>query len=694
MPSNLFSIQCRPSRLALAVAIAASSSAATVVADEVSAEKKSLYTGMEVVKVVGQKQDHRFEATGSVNLVELQEIQRVQPLSTEDVLRRIPGINIKSEEETSVVANFGIRGLSASESKSLMLEDGVPVAPGLFIGNDRYYNPRIQRVARVEVLKGSASLRYGPSTIGGVVNYQTKTPDDGVELSARAGSFNMKEVGIEAGNKNAAGDAFAGIVATHATSDGFMDKGYRMNDVMAKAGVEFGNNQKVGVKLSWHENDVNMSYRGLLLGDYQAGADYNPAPDDDYLTDRVAFDLNHEWLLSDSATLKTLLYWSDVTRDYWRYAVNTAASNAAGRWVYTNSLTGNNRSFERAGAESRLTLDHRLAGFNASTEFGLRLMHEKSNDLRITATRAADRTGTIAGHLQDSADSVAGYAQSRLELSDKLAVTPGLRIESYEQERLNLLTNALAKTTNTEVLPGVGLTYELTETAQLYGGVYRAFSPATNAVALTGLTDQQLDGERSVNYEMGVRGVAGNANYEVAVFVMDFSNQVVTGNSNPALSLSNAGATSHRGIEFSFSQPLTAGLRLDTNATWVPESEFETGSNAGKRLSYAPKVLANLGLSYALEKLDLSLNLHHRGEQFGDPTNIVAIPTNAAGGIWGGLIPSYTVIDLLSQYQVTENFSVSGSVKNLADKRYISGLREGIYVGPERSFEIGARYRF
>ena len=80
--------------------------------------------------------------------------------------------------------------------------------------------------------------------------------------------------------------------------------------------------------------------------------------------------------------------------------------------------------------------------------------------------------------------------------------------------------------------------------------------------------------------------------------------------------------------------------------------------------------------------------------QFGDPTNRVDIPTNAASGIWGGLLPAYTVIDLLSQYQVTENFSVSGSVKNLADKRYISGLREGIYVGPERSFEIGARYRF
>lgn len=676
--------------LTLAVAIAVGS--APAVAAEQN-QKKSVMPTMEVIKVSGQQQ-HKFDATGTVNLVDLATIERIQPLSTEDVLRRVPGINIKSEEETSVVANFGIRGLSASESKSLMLEDGVPVSPGLFLGNERYFNPRIQRVAGVEVLKGSASLRYGPSTIGGVVNYKTKTPDDGVELSARAGSFNLKEVGLEAGNKNAAGDAFAGIVANHASSDGFMDKGYSMNDVMAKAGVEFANNQKLGVKLSWHENDVNMSYRGLLLGAYQDGADYNPAPGDDYLTDRVAFDINHEWQLNDSATLQTLVYWSDVTRDYWRYAVDTAASNKAGRWVYTDNLTGNNRAFDRAGAETRLTLDHSLFNLASSSEFGLRLMRETADDQRITTTRAAERTGTIAGHLKDSADSVAGYAQNRLELTDRLAITPGLRIESYQQERLDLKTNKLVKTSNTEVLPGVGTTYELTSSAQLYGGVYRAFSPATNGVALNGLIDQQLDGERSMNYEAGIRGVADQLNYEAAVFYMDFSNQVVTGNSNPLLSRSNGGATSHRGIELSLSQPLNNIWRVESNLTWIPTSEFKTGTTAGKRLPYAPKIVANLGVNADLDKLSLSLNLHHRGEQFGDPTNLVAIPTNAAGGIWGGLIPSYTVADLLAQYQFSSAFSLSASVKNLTDKRYIAGLREGIYVGTERSFEVGARYRF
>lgn len=688
----------------IAATVALMTVATPGLADEATEKKstKTLMPALEVITITDSQKAHQFEQTGTVTLVELAQIQRLQPVSTEDVLRRLPGINIKTEEESAVVANFAIRGLSASESKSLLLEDGVPVAPGLFIGNERYFNPRIQRVAAVEVLKGSASLRYGPSTIGGVVNYQTKTPDNGVELSGRIGSFNSREMTVEAGNKTASGDAFAGIVATYANSDGFMDKGYQMSDLMAKAGVEFADHQKVGVKISRHSNDANISYRGLLLGEYQAGADHNPAPDDYLLIDRTAVDLNHEVQIDNNTTLKTLLYWSDVSRDYWRYAVNNTESNKAGRWVYTNALTGNNRAFERLGLETRLSTEHQLAGLTTSTEVGLRYMTEESDDQRINATRAADRTGTLAAHLQDSADSVAGYLQSRIEFSDKLALTPGLRIESYEQTRLNLTqNNTEASSSNTELLPGVGLTYELTDSAQFYGGLYRAFSPAANSVALNGLTDQQLEGEASVNYEAGIRGSQPGLNYEVAAFLMDFDNQVITGNSNPNLSSSNAGETRHYGMEFSGAYQLAEQWALDANLTWVPYSKFLTEKEPnpktpiiGNRLPYAPKVVANLALNYDLEQLQLSLNLHHRGEQFGNESNVVALPTTAASGIWGGLIPAYTVIDLLAQYEFSSDVALFGGVKNLADKRYITGLREGIYVGPERSFEIGARYRF
>ncbi|MEW5682100.1 MAG: TonB-dependent receptor [Pseudomonadota bacterium] len=687
------------SRLSLALALASVSLGAAAQqqapAAEAAVERKSIMPTLEVIRVVGEAAPVLLEQTGTVVVLDRTQIEQIQPLSNQDVLRRIAGINVNSEEETAVVSNFGLRGLSASESKSLVLEDGVPVAPGLFIGNDRYFNPRIQRVEQVEVLKGSSSLRYGPSTIGGVVNYQTKTPDDGVKLLARAGSFNMRELGVEAGGKSESGDAFAGVVASHATSDGFMNKGYDMTDVMAKAGVVFSDAHKLGIKASRHENDANISYRGMLLADYLAGADYNPAPDDYFLTDRTGIDLNHEWTLSSSSTLKTLLYWSEMTRDYWRYNVDTAASNEAGRWVYTDDLTGNNRSFDRVGIESRLSVDHELFGKVANSEFGVRYMQEEANDTRIRAVRSSDRTGLNDRHIVDSADSVAAYAQSRIELTERFAVTPGLRVESYEQTRVVLTdNNATATTSNTEWLPGVGATYDLTDAAQLYGGVYRAFSPASNGVALDGLTDQQLDGERSTNFEVGLRGKEGALSYEVAAFVMNFSNQVVTGNSDPALSQSNAGKTEHRGMEFMLGYELGGGFSLDSNATWVPTSEFKTGDNAGNRLPYAPKFIANLALTYQLEQLTAAISAHHRGEQYGDPSNREDIPTDAAGGIWGGLMPSYTVLDVTAQYNLADNVSVFGAVKNLTDKRYITGLRQGIYVGPERSFELGVRYQF
>lgn len=649
---------------------------------------------MPSMEVVGSKDDAIARQTGAVVVIDREQIERIQPTSTEDVLRRVPGINTKTEEESAVVSNIGIRGLSASESKSLVLEDGVPVAPGLFIGNDRYFNPRIQRMEGIEVLKGSSSLRYGPSTIGGVINYKTKTPD-GVAVSTRIGSFNTREATLEAGGRSPSGDAFAGIVATQARSDGFMKKDYEMTDIMVKAGTALSDNQSIGVKYSWYDNEANISYRGIFLDDYRAGKTYNPAPDDYYLTDRRAFDINHEWHLNDRATLRTLAYWSEVTRDYWRYGVDTPASNAAGRWVYTDVVTGNNRSFERYGLESRLSLDHDLFGLVNEAEFGLRFMKEESDDRQERATRQQDRSGVLQRHLSDSAESIAGYVQNRFVINDRLAITPGLRVESYEQTRKILSQNNDSEnTSNIEWLPGIGATYQLIPEAQLYGGVYRAFSPASNGVALDGLVDQKLDGERSDNYELGVRGASGAITYDVTAFYMNFDNQVVTGNSDPSLSQSNAGKTLHYGLEGALGIELGGGFSLDTNVTWVPESEFRTGTNKGNRLPYAPKYLANAGLNYTQGPLSTALNVHYRGEQYGDPSNRKDIPSNAAGGIWGGQISSYTVYDLLAQYQVNDHLRLQGAVKNLTDKRYITGLRQGIYVGPERTFEVGMNYRF
>jgi Fe(3+) dicitrate transport protein len=658
------------------------------------------------ISVVGQAEGDTARQPGAVAIVTTEDLELKQPRSTEEALRGVPGVAIKAEEESSIVANIGIRGLSSADYKTLILEDGVPVAPGLFVGNGRYYNPRIQRMESVEVLKGAASLRYGPSTIGGVINYVTKQPKDGVEVSLRAGSWNSREATVELGGSSPSDEAKFGAVITRASSDGFMDKDYDMTDVMLKAGMAVGETQWLSVKYTDYKNDANISYRGIFLDDYENGERYNPAPDDYFLTGRRSLDLNHEWDISATAKLNTLVYGSETFRDYWRYGTDNAASAEAGRWVYTDNLNGNNRTFERFGIDSRLQLQHQLFGVASEAELGVRFMDEEMVDQTIGATRATPRTGAINKDVVDSAESLALYAQNRFILSEQLALTAGLRAEHYEQSRVDRRRTTeqgnQIDSSNTELLPGLGLTYQLNSGLQLFTSVYKAFSPALNGDALNGLQDQQLDAERSVNIEAGLRGQRERLTYELTVFRMDFDNQIIPANSNSEFQRTNGGETLHQGLEGAITLALGGGFTFKTNATYIADAEFagdrlDASGNVttpdGNRITYTPEWVANVSLEYVAGGLRSALSLHHNGEQYTDTANTVAIAENTSG-FFTGQIDSYTTLDLSLVYDVNKQLSVNAAVKNLTDEDYIASLRQGIYVGTERSFDAGIRYRF
>jgi Fe(3+) dicitrate transport protein len=663
-------------------------------------------TRLPAISVVGESQDDIGRQPGAVSIVTSGELALKQPRSTEEALRSVPGVAIKPEEETAVVANIGIRGLSSADYKTLILEDGVPVAPGLFVGNGRYYNPRIQRMDSIEVLKGAASLRYGPSTIGGVINYITLQPRDGFELGLRGGSFGAREASLQAGASTPSGEATFGAFLTHARSDGFMDKGYDMTDVMLKMGLDVGGNQRLSLKYTDYDNEANISYRGLFLQDYQDGERYNPAPDDWFLTGRRSLDLNHEWNISADARLNTLVYGSEMHRDYWRYGTDNAASVTAGRWVYTDSLNGNNRSFERFGVESRLQVTRPLFGVAGEAELGLRYMTEEMHDVTVGATRATPRTGALNKDVIDAAKSLALYAQNRFLLSDQLAITAGLRAERYEQTRLDQRRTEVqgndADSSNTEILPGLGITWQANPDLQMFASVYRAFSPALNGDALNGLEDQQLDAERSTNVELGLRGGGERLSYELAVFRMDFDNQIIPANSNSQFQVTNGGKTFHQGLEAGLGLMLGAGFSVNANATYIADAEFDGArfdandvliTPDGNRIPYTPEWVANLTLEHSIGSLRSALSLHHTGSQFTDVLNTRPIAENTSG-FFTGRVDSYTLLDLSAIYEVNPQLSLSAAVRNLTDEQYIASLRQGIYVGPERSFDMGVRYRF
>lgn len=663
-------------------------------------EQKSMVLPM--IQVIGSQEDAVSKIPGAAVIVDQEQIKQVIPTSTEDILKRVSGVYVKPEEESAVVANIGMRGISSADYKTLILEDGVPVAPGLFVGNGRYYNPRVQRMDSIEVMKGSSALRYGPLNIGGVINYQTKQPKDGALVDVSVGSWDTYKTTVELGGSSPNKDSKVGAILSWAKSDGFMDKGYEMKDAVIKAGTAIGDNQWLGVKFTHYENDANISYRGQFLGEYQNEKESNPAPDDWFLTERNSFDVNHRWNINDDMELQTLFYWSEMNRDYWRYDVDGAASKAAGQWIYKDTLNGNNRAFERIGAETRLVTKHTLFNISSEAEFGLRLMNEKMDDVTIKATRATPRTGTIDKDVKDSAKSVAFYAQNRLDITDQLSVTPGVRIEHYEQQREDKKKSELVKTSNTEVMPGLGMTFQLDPAVQLYGSVYKAFSPALNGDSLSGLQDQKLDAETAVSWEFGLRGQQDALSYEMTAFRMDFDNQIIPANSNSDFQSTNGGKTYNQGLEGAVNLELDNGFDVFANLTWVIDAQFKGDrynkngtlkSRDGDRVPYTPEWIANLGLGYTYAGLRTQLSANYTGSQFTDELNTKPIVENTSG-FFTGKINGYTTVDLTTRYTLNDQVEFYGAVKNLADKRYIASLRQGIYVGPERSLEAGVRYRF
>ncbi|MBI5937154.1 MAG: TonB-dependent siderophore receptor [Betaproteobacteria bacterium] len=657
------------------------------------------------IDVVGEGEQAIAKQPGAVVIMDKDALELRQPLSTQDALRAMPGVVIREEEGYGFIPNIGMRGLNPNRSqKLLVLEDGVPIAPGLFLANDSYYSPRIERMESIEVLKGAAGLRYGPTTIGGVINYKTKKPEEGIRVTAKAGSHDYQLLGLDGGGTSSSGEAIGGVSLVTSRGDGFRNNGFDMNDAVLKGGMALGDKQWVSAKFTHYDNEVNTSYVGLRPNEYKTDPTKNPAPNDFFLTDRNSFDINHELEINDSVKIATLLYWSQLTRDYWRREVKARGADgttfvACGGSAYC--MNGNNRDFEMMGLDSRLHIGFDGFGIKNEAEIGIRLHSDKLNNRSVRSkTDPNARSGDLVTDDTQKARGIAFYGQNRFIFSDRFAVTPGLRIESYTQNRKNERNGVSGESDNIEVMPGIGATWQVAQQAQLFAGTYKGFSPAMVATAISASgVDQQLDAERSTNFEIGVRGTVRRLSYEATAFYMDFSNQIIPQSESGGVgaTVTNAGETLNQGLEGAMGYDLGAGWSVDANATWVPTAKFNSTKivggidRNGNRLPYAPELTANLALTYKAGGLKTSLSATHTSSQFVDPENTK--PESIDGR--RGEIPAYTTLNLNTRYSVSKQLSVFGTVRNVLDKNYIASRNpDGIFPGAGRNFEIGMSYKF
>lgn len=124
-----------------------------------------------VVKDVHERnepdQEQVKDIAGTVNVVTREEIQRARPKNADEMLRRVPGVNVLDEYGQGLRPNIGIRGMDPRRSKNILLMlDDIPIQPALFGDASTYYMVPIERIDHIEVIKGGASVLYSPNTQG------------------------------------------------------------------------------------------------------------------------------------------------------------------------------------------------------------------------------------------------------------------------------------------------------------------------------------------------------------------------------------------------------------------------------------------------------------------------------------------------------------------------------------------------
>jgi Fe(3+) dicitrate transport protein len=419
----------------------------------------------------------------------------------------------------------------------LVMEDGMPIQPAPYVFSPLYYNPPIERIEEIEVIKGSATIRHGPQTMAGVINYVTSRPQrraPGGTLELTPGSNGYVSAFGEIGGFGT-DDVRPQVQLLFKRGSGFrQNNDFRQFNGTAKLQANLGDDRSLYVKLNADYERLNATYTGLTPYTFENDPDFNPKDDDLYQIYRASLGTVYNRRYSDGVQGTTRLYANVFHRPWWREKdvfvradayqnsdvdaepvppntpgplMRVGISDAVERDLTLDDAPyfGNVRTFYVTGVEHSLGIQHSVLGQEADLELGGRLHWERFKDNRKISDEVGVREGVFyQGDVSDSEPvTIIGgsvvyetRALSLYALEDvqwgPLSLSPGFRLEIFEQSRIDRLNGSQYRDQTSVVpLPGLGFnwnlgTYDLGARVgkgnfRLFGGVHRGYTPPSSA---------------------------------------------------------------------------------------------------------------------------------------------------------------------------------------------------------------------
>lgn len=690
-----------------------------------AADSNGADAGTIEVRVIGTKPDALRAVPGSGTVVSEREIARAEPLNVGEMLRRVPGLQVREDEGAGLRLDVGVRGLDGTRSRRvLMLEDGIPLAVNPYGEPDVYYGPPIERMRGIEVVKGSGSILFGPQTIGGVINFLTIAPpwEREARIDVRAGFPGylrlLGRFGDAVGNTRYVAQVF------HKRGDSGREQPFQSTDALAKICFPTSDKGQATLKIGVHDEVVSSTDVGLTSSMFEQDPNRpNIAPDDEVRVRQYNVSLVHEHDFTNTTKLRTFVY-AYTTSRIWRRQDYDRTQNPAityarivgdtsvpfGAIFFRPTNTIRDRRYDVFGIEPRLERRFSQGMVQHTLDIGARFLVESARRDQRAGQEPRTYAGSTVSAEAHRSLAFAGYIQDRMVFPNDISVIPGLRIEHVRSRReisraaiSGVPTDVSMDGTNvlTALIPGIGMVVGPPR-VHFFGGLHVGFAPprVANTISVDGLAED-LDEERSLNYEFGGRFAPRKwLRFEATGFLSNFENQIIPSNraGGATTDLVNGGRTRHMGAESAavvkLGNALGWGFALDlaTNYTFL-RATFVDGAQDGDVLPYAP-------LHTVSTILDVEHPVGLGGEfawtyissQLTDDRG--TINADASGRV--GRIDGYPTLDAGLRYRhARTGLSMNLTMKNFLNNINVASRRpDGIFPTRMRQILLGVRWDY
>lgn len=639
-----------------------------------------------------------FQTAQSVTVVTSEQINQKQASSLPDAVSGIAGVSTGYRSRRGL-DDIIIRGQNASNQIYIdgLRQTNLTTSGGSDVAVD------LSGLDQIQVIKGPASVNFGQSLPGGLVNLVTKRPTatSFANLDLTYGSYNFKQAQFDLNyspNQTKEG-AFrlAGRVADQKDEidylyfkNFFISPSYnfdlgekaQLSTVASYQHREYLRIQGVPILGTLKDNPNGPIKRDTFIGEPAAG----PYKADVY---RFGYTFNYQfdndWKFEQNFAVRNASYNGNfITLDRWAGGRNP---DYKAMLRTSNLQDANNRSYT---LDNRLTRDFNFKNVSHHFLIGLDGMHDKRemnsydcaienfnfyNSVYNTRVNCGDRNykpsyATTNNNTDkiDTTQFVGIYLRDQIFIQDNLVINLAGRHDWSKTSTENLLTGKKTSPKSSNAFSGsASVLYSINDWVSPYVSYSTSFLP----VAGTDINNSPFDPQKGKQLESGFKFQSQDQRIQGSLswYSLALENMTVPNPANTRFNIQDGEQTT-KGIEAELTANLSDQLRINMSYSHMYEAKISKDTRparVGRRLENTPEdtysIFARYYLTTATEGWYIGGGL--RGESSKPIVNE------------SFSVPSYTLFDTEAGYNA-RHWGAQLSIRNVFDKKYYAGVIDNI----------------